>query len=97
MTAPSFAMITESGFLGLKAGKQIDMVEDATDFLPDIGPGYGKNPSVRWQQIKRAKEAYWERNKARPAQAIKTGAISAADVNARLAAMPPVPLWGEEI
>ncbi len=96
MKHPPFATIIEGNFRAMRSGDQIDLVDEATTFLPEIGPGYGKNPSARWQQIRRAKAAYWESKKDRPAATIKAGAITATEANEVLAAMPPVPLWGEQ-
>lgn len=99
MTAPRFAAVTEGMFRNLKAADQIEIVELASAFFPEIGPGCGKNTTERWRQVRKAKSEFWDRrsaiSKTAPKPATSFFGVSATEVNVMLTAMPPLPLWGE--
>lgn len=96
--APAFAMIGELEFKRLRAPDQIEMVKQAQIEFPEIGPGHGKNPSARWQQIRQARELFYSSRRANhpekhPAPAA-SGLLSAAEVNEWLGTLPPPRLAG---
>lgn len=104
MKAPAFALITEGEFRRLNSKLQRNLCDEAETFwwqnesLFGFAPmEHGTNTSQRWAYVRAIKEGYWSHvtGPARPSAPVFVGMISAAECNAFLRSLPPVPLYGE--